>query len=58
MKMKKNGQSTLEYVIILSAIVAAVIVGKTMVNNAVNTTINQSVTAMNESTSRLLNISD
>lgn len=58
MKMKKSGQSTLEYVIILSAIVAAIIVGRTMVSNAVNGTINQSVTAMNQSTNRLLNMTN
>ena len=58
MKMKKNGQSTLEYVIILSAIVAAVIVGKTLVGDAVNNTINQSAGAMNSSVNKLANLTD
>lgn len=58
MKIKKNGQSTLEYVIILSAIVAAVIAGKTFVSNAVNNTMNQSAGAMNSSVSKLANLTD
>ena len=58
MKMKKNGQSTLEYVIILSAIVAAIILGKTMIGDAVNNTMNQSAGAMNNSVNKLANLTD
>lgn len=58
MKMQRNGQSTLEYVIILSAIVAAVIVGKTMVSKAVDNSLNQSVSAMDQATNKLVSITD
>ena len=54
MKIRKMARESLEYVIILSAIVAR-LSGKTFVNNAVNNTMNQSG-AMNNSVNKLANL--
>jgi Flp pilus assembly pilin Flp len=43
---KRNGQSTLEYVIILTAIVAAVIIGSRMVGTKVESSMNSVATKM------------
>jgi Flp pilus assembly pilin Flp len=43
---KRTGQSTLEYVIILTAIVAAVIIGSRMVGSKVESSMNSVATKM------------
>lgn len=55
---RKRGQSTLEYVIILSAIVLAIFAGRTIIRNTVSNTMNQTANAMNQAANRLPNISN
>ena len=58
MSKNKRGQSTLEYVIILSAIVAAIIAGRAMVNTSVNNSLTQTTAAMDSATNRITQLSD
>ena len=53
---KKRGQSTLEYVIILSAVVLAIFAGRTIIRNTVSNTMNQTSNAMNSAANKLPNV--
>lgn len=48
-----KGQSTLEYIIILSAIVLALMAGRSMIKAAVNQSLNDTSTSMKNATGRL-----
>ena len=49
----RTGQSTLEYVVILTAIVAAVIIGATHVKDQVNAGFGDVATSINASTTKI-----
>lgn len=51
--VKRSGQSTLEYVIILSAIVLAILAARPIIKNAVNQGITDATTSMQDATKRL-----
>ena len=51
--MVRKGQSTLEYVIILAAIIAAVIIGKQYIGRAVEQNLTDVETSMRSATSKL-----
>lgn len=50
---KRKGQSTLEYIIILSAIVLALMAGRGMIKTAVNQSLNDTSKSMTNATGRL-----
>ncbi|MDP1853275.1 MAG: hypothetical protein Q8L26_03605 [Candidatus Omnitrophota bacterium] len=45
-----KGQSTLEYVIILTAIIAAIVIGKTVINTAVQSNMTATAGALTNAT--------
>lgn len=50
---KRKGQSTLEYIIILSAIVLALMAGRNMIKTAVNQSLNDTAASLTAATNRL-----
>lgn len=52
-----KGQSTLEYIIILSAIVLALMAGRSMIKTAVNQSLSDTSTSMTNATGRLPGVS-
>jgi uncharacterized protein (UPF0333 family) len=53
MKKCKRGQSVLEYVIVLTAIIAAVILGSNLIKNSVNTSLSNAAQTIEGAASRL-----
>ena len=53
MTKRKKGQSVLEYVIVLTAIIAAVILGSTMIKNSVNNSLTSASETIAGAASRL-----
>ena len=51
--LKRSGQSTLEYVIILSAIVLAILAARPIIRNAVNRGMTDATSSMQDATGRL-----
>lgn len=51
--LKKKAQSTLEYVIILSAVVIAVLAARALVMSATQSNVESAGTAMNTATARM-----
>ena len=51
--LKRSGQSTLEYVIILSAIVLAILAARPIIKNAVNRGMTDATNSMQDATRRL-----
>lgn len=51
--LKRSGQSTLEYVIILSAIVLAILAARPLISKAINTGVTNATNSMQDATGRL-----
>lgn len=50
---RRRGQSTLEYVIILSAVVLALLAGRTVIQTSVNKSVTDTATALTTATAKL-----